>query len=197
MYAARRKIHFTSVSKNAVSTMCAIKSVPAEKNRRIITTHSVWCDTAVSGIIFFSNGQHRISDWRGREGRVLSGKAAAYQLLSAACVWNLLFSIHCFNGSACGFVPLWGAWRRMHPPLRLFQAGLPVDLFSLRYFAGGYILRFSLSGVYSRVFIPLWAVWRWMPQSARRSESRRSSRRRCISGRRPGQSSRCRSGRRQ
>ena len=150
-----------------------------------------------SGIMFSVMDSTEVPLGGGGRGGCFLRKRPPFSFFSAVCVWDFLLSLHCFNGSACGFVPLWGALRRMHPPLRLFQAGLSVDSFNLRHFTGGYIRLFSLSGVYSCVFIPPWAVWRWMPRSARQSESRRSSRRRCISGRRPGQNSRCRSGRRQ
>ena len=163
------------------------------KNRRI----NQCGDTAVSGIMFSVMDSTEVPLGGGGRGGCFLRKRPPFSFFSAVCVWDFLLSLHCFNGSACGFVPLWGALRRMHPPLRLFQAGLSVDSFNLRHFTGGYIRLFSLSGVYSCVFIPPWAVWRWMPRSARQSESRRSSRRRCISGRRPGQNSRCRSGRRQ
>ena len=198
MYAARRKIHFTSVAKNAVSTMCAIKKCPGrKKKRRIITTHSVRCDTAGSGIIFSVMDSTEVPIGEGGRGGCFRGKRLPISFSQLP-----VFGIYCsryialmvlpvdlfhFGELGGGCIRRSGFFRQVCLWIYSASGTLP----------GGYILRFSLSGVYSRVFIPLWAVWRWMPQSARRSESRQSSRRRCISGRRPGQSSRYRSDQRQ
>ena len=145
MYAARRKIHFTSVSKNAVSTMCAIKSVPAEKNRRIITTHSVRCDTAGSGIIFSVMDSTEVPIGGGGRGGCFRGKRLPISFSQLP-----VFGIYCsryialmvlpvdlfhfgelgggasaaptFSGrSACGFIQPQALCRRIHPPFQSFR----------------------------------------------------------------------------
>ena len=106
-----------------LSDLCAMKKVSRPKNRRIITTYSVRCDTADSGIMFSVMDSTEFTIGGGGRGGCFAGKRPPFGFSQLSVFW-----IFCYRSIA----------------LML----LPVDLFHFGELCGGCIRR---SGFFRQV----------------------------------------------